>query len=150
MGLSPPPVPSRALCSSPPANSNPSPSNNSSIAIKLTKAATVVLWTTLSNTSRPTHSSSSPTTLTLVETDHALTPNPRVLLRLLVSKMLLPDPAPNSTTVSSLLVTVPSPVPTTSSSRTPGVPHGVLTVMSRWPHPNVVLPTLPLDQLNDL
>merc|ERR1712070_1273461 len=151
----------RALCSSPPVSSNPSPSNNSSTATRLTKAATVVSWTTPSNISSPTHFNSSLPTHTPVKMEAALTSNPLVLVKLLDSPMSPhlppnsrppsrptkplsnstlvvsspPDAVANSTTVSSPSDTEPRTEPTTSSSRTPGAPHGVLTVMLRWPHP---------------
>merc|ERR1712127_549111 len=168
-GLSPPPVPSRALCSSRPASSNPSPSNNSSIAIRLTKAATVVLWTTPSNISRRTHFNSNPLVLLPSKVSPTF-PHPPPNSRPPSPRPQSPSPSrptnppsnstpvvsspadavANSTTVSSPSDMVPNPEPTTSSSRTPGAPHGVLTVMLRWPHPNAESPLLPLTQLSDL
>merc|ERR1711990_1085524 len=61
-----------------------------------------------------------------------------------------PDAEANSTTVSSPSYTEPRTDKSTSSSRTPGAPHGVLTVMSRWLHPNAESPLLPLTQPSDL
>merc|ERR1712127_900498 len=95
-GLSPPPVPSRVLNSLPLELSNPSPSNNSSTATKLTKVATVVSWTTLSNTSRNPHSCSRLTIHTLVPTISGTSANltlSRMSLRIppvLTSRLLLP------------------------------------------------------------
>merc|ERR1719198_1880487 len=78
-GPSPPPVPWREPTSWPTRSSSLSPSNNllTAQAPMVTKVAMEVLWTTLSNTLRPTRSSSSLSTHTLAETESA---TPRAVL----------------------------------------------------------------------
>merc|ERR1712166_738491 len=71
---------------------NPSLSNNSlTVLVENTTTTDAMedLWTTLSNTLRKTHSSSNPTTDTLLKMENAKLSNPRKLLPLLDSRMLL-------------------------------------------------------------
>merc|ERR1712070_229194 len=114
----------RALCSSPPVSSNPSPSNNSSTATRLTKAATVVSWTTPSNISSPTHFNSSLPTHTPVKMEAALTSNPLVLVKLLDSPMS-PHLPPNSRP--------PSPRPQSPSPSRPTKPLSNSTLVVSSP-----------------
>merc|ERR1712166_1586215 len=96
-GLSPPPVPLKALMPSRADPLNPSLSNNSSPAPSKTLDVTEDSWTTLSNTSSLPHSSSKPTTHTPPEPEeflHALTTNPRVSVPSLLSLMSPEDPPP--------------------------------------------------------
>merc|ERR1712021_242930 len=76
-------------------SSSPTPSNNSSIAPPLTLDAMVVLWTTLSNTSRLPHSNMRMTTPTMPEDTDAPTSNPRHTVLSKVTTMLPKDPKPN-------------------------------------------------------
>merc|ERR1712127_932805 len=96
-GLSPPPVPLKEPISSRTDPSNPSLSNNSLPAPPKTMDAMEDSWATLSNTSRPTHLSSRLPTHTppdLEDKDHAPTPNPRVSVPSLDSKMSPKAPSP--------------------------------------------------------
>merc|ERR1711990_1017804 len=99
-GLSPPPVPSKVLMPSRLDPSNPSLSNNSSLAPSKTLDAMVDSWTMLSCTLLlETHSSSSQAIHTLPELEElppANTANPEVLVPFPDTEMSLSDPNPNS------------------------------------------------------
>merc|ERR1712127_1021147 len=96
-GPSPPPLPLKELMPSRLEPLNPSLSNNSSPAPSKTVDAMVDSWTTLSNTSRPLHSSSRPPTHTLPELEELLPAairNPPVLVPSPLSTMSNKDLPP--------------------------------------------------------
>merc|ERR1712166_735655 len=94
-GPSPPPVPLKELMPSRLDPLNPSLSNNSSPAPSKTMLSMVDSWTTLSNTSRPLHSSSNLTTHTPPDPEEfpaAATPKPEESVPSLLSPMFNTPP----------------------------------------------------------
>merc|ERR1719313_752554 len=117
-GLSPPPVPSRDPCSSPPEPSSPTLSSSSSIAPSKTAAAMVVSWTTPSSTLSPTHSCLSPSTHTRADRELASSFRPKVRVSSSPSRMSAETPRVISSELPSARVQSPLPSrPTSSPSR---------------------------------
>merc|ERR1712083_823756 len=154
-GPSPPLEPWKVPTRSPLEPSSPSPSKSSSTATTTAQmAATVDPWKVLSNGTRPTRPSSSPTMATLQRTAPAWSPptpessTPRATRPSLPTPLMLtrwpsnttpvvssiaPHAEPTLTTVSLPSATVLTTELLTGSSRTPGEAAGVTMATSRSP-----------------